>query len=70
MIHELLGIHRNRVDLKHLPHLSEEMKEVVVSMDDDEFFSKIMFSNFGDVADAIHNLVQSFLQKKKSQAQF
>jgi vacuolar protein sorting-associated protein 45 len=70
MIHELLGIHRNRVDLKHLTHLSEEMKEVVVSMDDDEFFRQIMFSNFGDVADAIHNLVQSFLQKKKSQAQF
>ena len=70
MIHELLGIHRNRVDLKHVPSLSDEMKEVVLSCDDDDFFKKIMFSNFGDVADAIHSLVQSFLQKKKSQAQF
>ena len=66
MIHELLGIHRNRVDLKHVPSLSEEMKEVVLSCDDDDFFKKIMFSNFGDVADAIHSLVQGFLQKKKS----
>jgi hypothetical protein len=33
------------------------MKEVTLSCDDDEFYKKIMFSNFGDVADAIHNLV-------------
>lgn len=61
MIHELIGLKDNRVDLRHLSHLSEEMKEVVLSSDDDEFFQKIMFNNFGDVADAIHELVQSFL---------
>jgi len=70
MVHELLGLHSNRVDLKHLAHLAEEMKEVVLSCGDDEFFERIMYSNFGDVADAIHHLVQSFLSKKKSQAQF
>lgn len=57
MIHELLGLHCNRVDLKHLSHLSEEMREVVLSSDEDEFFREIMFNNFGDVANAIHNLV-------------
>jgi vacuolar protein sorting-associated protein 45 len=57
MIHELLGISRNRVDLKHVQNLSEEMKEVTISSENDEFYNKIMFSNFGDVADAIHNLV-------------
>jgi vacuolar protein sorting-associated protein 45 len=57
MIHELLGIRNNRVDLKHLPHLTDEMKEVVLSCDDDEFFKQIMFSNFGDVADSIRALV-------------
>lgn len=68
MIHELLGLQNNRVDLKHLSHLADEMKEVVLSSDDDEFFKKIMFSNFGDVADSIHQNVQTFLQTKKSQA--
>jgi hypothetical protein len=29
-----------------------------------------MFSNFGDIFDSIHNLVQNFLSNKKSQAQF
>jgi len=38
MIHELLGINNNRVDLKHIEHLSKEMKEVVLSMEDDTFF--------------------------------
>jgi hypothetical protein len=38
MVHELLGINNNRVDLKHLAHLSDEMKEVVLSCDEDEFF--------------------------------
>jgi vacuolar protein sorting-associated protein 45 len=66
MVHELLGIQRNRVDLRHIQSLSDEMKEVTLSCEDDEFYKKIMFSNFGDVADAIHNLVQTFLKNKKS----
>lgn len=66
MVHELLTINCNRVDLKHLPHLSDEMKEVILGCDEDEFFRSIMFSNFGDVADSIHNLVQTFLSQKKS----
>lgn len=57
MIHELIGLKNNRVDLKHLTHLSDEMKEVVLSCEDDEFFRQIMFNNFGDVADSIHSLV-------------
>mmetsp|Transcript_8639 Transcript_8639/g.14622 ORF Transcript_8639/g.14622 Transcript_8639/m.14622 type:complete len:173 (+) Transcript_8639:789-1307(+) len=70
MIHELLTIKDNKVDLKHLPHLSEEMKEVVLSCEEDTFYRSIMFSNFGDVADSIHKLVQGFLESKKSHAQF
>jgi hypothetical protein len=33
----------NRVDLKHLQHLSDEMKEVVLSCHDDPFFKQIMY---------------------------
>ena len=70
MIHELLGINDNRVDLKHVENLEQDMKEVVLSCEDDKFFSKIMYRNFGDVAEDIHNLVQDFLKNKNSQAQF
>lgn len=64
MIHELLGIKNNRVDLKHIPNLADDMKEVVLSSEDDKFFKQIMYRNFGDVAEDIHNLVNQFLKNK------
>lgn len=70
MIHELLGISKNRVDLSMVKGISEEMKEVVLSCHEDEFFDKVMYMDFGEVAEQIHNLVQTFLSNKKSQAQF
>lgn len=57
MIHEVLGIKNNRVDLKHIENLEADMKEVVLSPDEDTFYSKIMHKNFGEVAEDIHNLV-------------
>jgi vacuolar protein sorting-associated protein 45 len=57
MIHEILDIKNNRVDLKHLDNLEADMKEVVLSSDDDKFYRKIMYKNFGEVAEDIHNLV-------------
>lgn len=71
MIHEILGIKNNRVDMKSkVPNIAEDMREVVISSDDDQFFRSIMYKNFGEVAEEIHNLVQKFLNNKQSQAQF
>jgi vacuolar protein sorting-associated protein 45 len=50
MIHELLGIEKNRVDLSMVKGMSEEMKEVVLSCHEDEFFKKVMHMDFGEVA--------------------
>ena len=50
MVHELMGIKDNRVDLKHVDKLSDEMKEVVLSSEDDHFFRKVMHANFGDLS--------------------
>ncbi len=50
MIHELLTISNNRVIM---PGVKLEEPEVVVSQHDDDFFEKIMFRNFGEVADEI-----------------
>ena len=70
MVHELIGIKDNRVDLRHVEHLSDEMKEIVLSGEDDVFFRKVMHYNFGDLSTEIQSLVNKFLQAKKSQAQF
>ena len=68
MVHELMGIKDNRVDLKHVDKLSEEMKEVVLSSEDDHFYRKVMHQNFGDLSIEIQSLVNKFLANKKSQA--
>ena len=49
MVHELLGISNNRVDLSGTPSASRETKEVVLSSDTDDFFKKNIFLNFGEV---------------------
>jgi vacuolar protein sorting-associated protein 45 len=54
MIHELLTITNNRVNI---PGVKLEENEVVVSQHDDEFFQKIMFKNFGEVAEEIQKHV-------------
>ena len=66
MVNELLGIKRNRVDLSMVDGLTEEMKEIVLACHDDDFFRQVMYSNFGDVANAIDALVKRFLQNKNS----
>ena len=50
MVHELIGIKDNRVDLKNVASVSEEMKEVVLSSEDDHFFRKVMHINFGELS--------------------
>ena len=61
MVNELVELKRNRVDLSGVEGLSDDMKEIVLACHDDEFFSKEMYSNFGDVANAIDALVKRFL---------
>ena len=70
MVHELIGIKDNRVDLRHVENLSDEMKEVVLSGIDDTFFRRVLHHNFGDLSGEIQGLVKKFLDAKKSQAQF
>ena len=61
MIHELIGINNHRVKL-------ENGEEVVISPDQDEFFSKNMYKNYGEMAEELNKLVDEFKSKNKSQA--
>jgi len=59
MVHELLGIRNNRVSLKNAPNVQADMEEVVLSLSD-QFFANHMFSNFGDLGEAIKELLESY----------
>lgn len=67
MVHELLGIRNNRVDLTNTPGIPKEFKELVLSGDQDEFYGKNMYANFGEIGSMIKNLMEEFQKKAKDQ---
>ncbi|XP_004290560.1 PREDICTED: vacuolar protein sorting-associated protein 45 homolog [Fragaria vesca subsp. vesca] len=66
MVHELIGIQDNKVDLKSIGKFSKDQQEVVLSSEQDEFFKKNMYENFGDIGMNIKQLVDEFQHISKS----
>lgn len=65
MVHELLTIFNNRVDMKNVPGIREELKEIVLSPESDPFFKQNMYANFGDLGVAVKTLVDEYQDKSK-----
>mmetsp|Transcript_31415 Transcript_31415/g.55286 ORF Transcript_31415/g.55286 Transcript_31415/m.55286 type:complete len:580 (-) Transcript_31415:265-2004(-) len=66
MVHELLGIENNRVDMHDVPDVKKDMLEVVMSITQDEFFAETYTHNFGDLGKSIKDLVNKYKEKKGS----
>ncbi|KAF3926061.1 hypothetical protein ABW20_dc0109127 [Dactylellina cionopaga] len=66
MVHELLGIENGRVDLSNVPDIRPEHKEIVLSADQDPFFKKNMYVNFGDLGSNIKEYVDQYQAKTNS----
>lgn len=67
MVHQLLGIKNNRVDLSNVAGVPNELKEVVLSADQDEFYASNLYSNYGEIAVKIRDLIESFQLRAKEQ---
>ncbi|KAJ5932756.1 hypothetical protein N7516_007245 [Penicillium verrucosum] len=68
MVHEMLGINNGRVDLQDVPDIRPELKEVVLAQDQDPFFKKNMYQNFGDLGQNIKEYVEQYQTKTQSTA--
>ncbi|CAF0962643.1 unnamed protein product [Adineta steineri] len=68
MVHELIGIKNNRVNLNQVPGITKELEEVVMNAEYDEFYSNNLYSNFGEIATNIKGLMEHFQDKHKSQS--
>ena len=68
MVHEQLGIYNGRVDMNDVPDIRPELKEIVVSQDQDPFFKKNMYLNFGDLGGSIKEYVDQYQSKTQSNA--
>lgn len=66
MVHELIGINNGRVDLSDVPDIRPELKEIVLSQDQDPFFKTNMYQNFGDLGQNIKEYVEQYQVKTKS----
>ncbi|GMF76062.1 unnamed protein product [Aspergillus oryzae] len=66
MVHELMGIHNGRVDLRDVPEIRPELREIVLSQDQDPFFKKNMYQNFGDLGQNIKEYVEQYQVKTKN----
>lgn len=68
MVHHLIGIHNGRVDLSSVPDIRPELKEIVLSQDQDPFFKSNMYLNFGDLGGNIKEYVEQYQSKTKNNA--
>ncbi|KAL3798233.1 hypothetical protein ACHAW5_008314 [Stephanodiscus triporus] len=67
MVHELLGLNNSRVVLRGVPNVSKDLEEVVLSSapGHDAFFQAHRNSNFGELGEAIQNLLRDYQAKSK-----
>ncbi|KAJ8969177.1 hypothetical protein NQ314_001880 [Rhamnusium bicolor] len=66
MVHELLTINNNRVNLSNVTGVSKELSEVVLSAEQDTFYAKNIFMNYGEIGTNIKQLMDQFQAKAKS----
>ncbi|CAA7402333.1 unnamed protein product [Spirodela intermedia] len=66
MVHELLDIQDNKVDLRSVGKVPKDQQEVVLSSEQDAFFKANMYENFGDLGMNIKRMVDEFQQVSKS----
>ena len=68
MIHELLTIENNRVDLSEVPGIAKDMREVTMSPEQDSFYKDSLNSDFGEIGIKIKELVGKFQEQQHSTA--
>ncbi|KAJ2157670.1 vacuolar protein sorting-associated protein 45 [Coemansia sp. RSA 552] len=66
MLHELIGITNGRIDLSHVPDVRADVREVMLSQDQDSFFKQSQFLNFGDLGESVKSFVNSYQAKTES----
>ncbi|KAI9503014.1 vacuolar protein sorting-associated protein 45 [Coemansia spiralis] len=69
MLHDLIGINNGRIDLSYLPDTRPEIKEVMLSQDQDTFFKQSQYLNFGDLGASIKEYVDTYQTKTHSHHQ-
>jgi len=68
MLHELLGMENNRVDMSKAPGIRTELETIVMSANQDQFLDDNLLSNFGDLGVNIKKYVEQYQKQTKNTA--
>lgn len=69
MVHELMGgINNGRVSLAHAEGVRPELREIVLSEDQDPFFATNLYDNFGDLGASIKRYVEEYQKRTANSA--
>jgi len=68
MLHELLPMENNRIDMSKVPGIRPELKEIVMSTTQDQFFEENILANFGDLGVSIKKYVDEYQRQTKNTA--
>lgn len=68
MLHELLTMDNNRIDMSKVPGVRPELKEIVMSTTQDQFFEENILANFGDLGVSIKKYVEEYQKSTKNTA--
>lgn len=66
MVHDVLGITNGRVDLSSAPDIKDDLREIVISPEQDSFFAKNLYNNFGDLGANVKSYVSDYQAKSFS----
>ena len=64
MIHELIGIKDNTVNLEGREDVPKEMSRFTLSAESDEFYKLNMYANFGQLGQTVQSLVKNYQDMK------
>lgn len=68
MVHEVLVIENNRVDMSQVPGIKKELEKIVMSTAQDPFFEQNCLLNFGELGMNIQNYVKEYQEKTNNTA--
>jgi len=68
MLHELLSLENNRIDMSKVPNIRPELETIVMSTTQDQFFGDNTLANFGDLGFSIKQYVEDYQTQTKNTA--
>lgn len=66
MVHELLTINNNQVDLSHIEDIKPDLKKVLLCAEQDDLYKQNIYKNFGEIGEIMKSLIDDFKSKAKN----